>query len=88
MNMHTFRQKEIDRSETMNWTPVGDSFADATEESNARVSGGMTGQNLTRQAYRVGKLGASALMFLTLGVTGLWAVIDLAKIVTEGRKEN
>lgn len=83
MNMHTFRLREIGKYEAMNWTPV----ELPVREPVAQHSENSTAQYRTKWAYRVGKMGASALMFLALGATGLWAVVDLVKIVVSSLKE-
>jgi hypothetical protein len=82
MNIHTSRQKEFGGPETMNWTPV----ELPVREPVALQSENTTAQSLMLQAYRVGKMGASGMMFLMLGATGLWTVVDLAKIVVSSFK--
>jgi len=79
MNIHALHQKEIGGPETMNWTPV----EVPVREAAALHSKGMTAQYLLRRAYRIGKIGTSILIFLTLGVTGLWTIVDLVKIVID-----
>jgi hypothetical protein len=87
MNMHTFRLKEIHRTAAMNWTPVEAPIAEDTEETTTRDSKPKPEQQLKIRLYRVGTRGASALMFLVLGATGLWVVVDLAKIVVSSFKD-
>jgi hypothetical protein len=87
MNMHTFRLKEIDRSETVNWTPVEAPITKATEEAATPVSKGNAGLYLVRLAHRASTRGTSTLMFLVLGATGLWVVVDLVKLVVSSFKD-
>ena len=87
MNMHAFRQKEIDRPETINWTPVNVPVGEATEKAATHILKGMTVQYLLRPVHRIGKTVTSTLFFLTLGATGLWTVVDLAKLVIEWWKK-
>ena len=77
MNIHTSRLKEFRRPESMNWTLVEVPIQEPVELQPESAMA----QHLKRRAFRVGKRGASALFFLTLGATGLWAVVDLVKIV-------
>jgi hypothetical protein len=87
MNMHTLRHKKIDVPGTMNWTHVGVTVRKATDEAATQVWKGNGGQQLVRRAYRVGTRCASGMMFLLLGATGLWTVVDLAKIVGTSFKD-
>jgi hypothetical protein len=84
MNTHTFRHMEIDGPETMNWTPVALSVREPVALLHSK---GTSAQSLMRCAYRIGKIATSTLFFLTLGATGLWAVVDLAKLVIEWWKD-
>lgn len=83
MNIHALHQKEIAGPETMNWTPVEVPVEETAEEAATQVLKGMMVQYLLRHAYRVGKIGMSTMFFLTLGATGLWAVVDLVKIAID-----
>ena len=83
MNAHALRQKEFGGPETMNWITVEVSVREAA----ALLLKGMTAQYLLRRAYRVGKIGTSILTFLTLGVTGLWPIVDFATLIVESFKD-
>ena len=86
MNTQTLRQMEIGGPETMNWTPFEVPVADVTEKSATQVLKGITVPYLLRRTHRAGRIATRILIFLTLGVTGLWAVVDLVKIAVDTYK--
>jgi hypothetical protein len=83
MNAHALRQKEFGGPETMNWITV----EVPVREAAALLLKGMTAQYLLRRAYRVGKIGTSILIFLTLGVLGIWTIVDLVMLVVDSFKD-
>ena len=83
MNIHALHQKEIGGPETMNWITV----EVPVREAAALLLKGMTAQYLLRRAYRVGKIGTSILIFLTLGVTGIWPIVDFVMLVVDSFKD-
>lgn len=82
MNIHAFRQEEFGGPEMMNWTTV--ELPD--REAAATLLKGKTAQYLLRRARRVGKIGTSILTFLTLGVLGIWPIVDFAMLIVDSFK--
>jgi hypothetical protein len=87
MNMHKFRLKEINVPEAISWTPVEVPIEETAEQAAKRASNDVPGHHLLRRTYRIGQIGISKLVFLLLGATGLWAIVDLVKFVAEWRNE-
>ncbi len=69
------------------WTLLAFESTPYEPDRQALLLKGMTAQYLLRRAYRIGKIGTSILIFLTLGVTGLWTIVDLVKIVIDSFKD-
>jgi hypothetical protein len=83
MNTFTLRQKDFDQPATTDWTPVEKPIGSSAEAGAAQVSKGTTVQGPRHRALCIGRLSARGLIFLALGATGLWAVVDLVKNATD-----
>ncbi|MEK9662048.1 MAG: hypothetical protein VW644_09980 [Alphaproteobacteria bacterium] len=75
MNTFTLRQKDFDQPATTDWTPVEKPIGSSAE------AGAVQGPR--HRALCIGRLSARGLIFLALGATGLWAVVDLVKNATD-----
>lgn len=83
MNTHAFQRTKFGGPEAMIWTTV--ELPD--REAAAPLLKGMAARYLLRRARRVGKVSISFLTFLTLGVTGLWPIVELVMLIAASLKD-